>query len=120
MPFITQCPHADCGRYMLMEEDARGCIVECLVCKQSIELEPIVLDVPKDGNPLALPDNASPFRVRGGGTFFYHDQSQSLAEAVQRRLVSVGQPLPTIEVSIRDGDDGTPLPAGRQFVWNRI
>ncbi len=35
-------------------------------------------------------------------------------EAVRRRLVSVGQPLPTIEVSIRDVDDGRVLPAGER------
>jgi acyl-CoA synthetase (AMP-forming)/AMP-acid ligase II len=33
---------------------------------------------------------------------------------VRRRIVSVGVPLPTIEVSIRDADDGSPLPAGER------
>ena len=51
MPFITQCPHVECGKYMLMEEDARGTTVDCLVCKKPIELEPIILDVPKDDLP---------------------------------------------------------------------
>lgn len=35
-------------------------------------------------------------------------------EAVRRRIVSVGQPLPTIEVSIRDVDTHEPLPAGER------
>jgi long-chain acyl-CoA synthetase len=35
-------------------------------------------------------------------------------DAVRRRIVSVGVPLPTIEVSIRDADDGTPLSAGEK------
>jgi acyl-CoA synthetase (AMP-forming)/AMP-acid ligase II len=33
-------------------------------------------------------------------------------ESIRRRIVSVGQPLPTIEISIRDVDDGRELPAG--------
>lgn len=33
---------------------------------------------------------------------------------LRRRLVSVGQPLPTIEVSIRDADTEKPLPAGER------
>jgi len=35
-------------------------------------------------------------------------------EEVRRRIVSVGVPLPTIEVSIRDGEDGSELPAGER------
>jgi len=32
---------------------------------------------------------------------------------IRRRIVSVGVPLPTIEVSIRDAEDGTAMPAGK-------
>ncbi len=38
----------------------------------------------------------------------------SADEAVRRRLVSVGQPLPTIEVSIRDVDTEEPVAAGER------
>jgi acyl-CoA synthetase (AMP-forming)/AMP-acid ligase II len=44
----------------------------------------------------------------------HRDAMSSEDEAVRRRIVSVGQPLPTIEVSIRDVDDGTTLPAGER------
>jgi acyl-CoA synthetase (AMP-forming)/AMP-acid ligase II len=44
----------------------------------------------------------------------HRDALSSDDEAVRRRIVSVGQPLPTIEVSIRDADDGRPLPAGER------
>ncbi len=44
----------------------------------------------------------------------HRDAISSDDDAVRRRIVSVGQPLPTIEVSIRDADDGTLLPAGER------
>jgi acyl-CoA synthetase (AMP-forming)/AMP-acid ligase II len=44
----------------------------------------------------------------------HRDAMSSGEEAVRRRIVSVGQPLPTIEVSIRDVDDGSNLPAGER------
>ena len=39
---------------------------------------------------------------------------ESQDEGVRRRIVSVGVPLPTIELEIRDVDDGTVLPAGER------
>ena len=42
----------------------------------------------------------------------HRDAIESQDEVVRRRIVSVGQPLPTIEVSIRDAEDGRELPAG--------
>lgn len=42
----------------------------------------------------------------------HRDAMESGDEVVRRRIVSVGQPLPTIEVSIRDAADGRELPAG--------
>ena len=39
MPFIVQCPHADCRKFMLLEDSARGGAVECLLCKKPIKLE---------------------------------------------------------------------------------
>jgi long-chain acyl-CoA synthetase len=44
----------------------------------------------------------------------HRDAMSSEDEAIRNRLVSVGQPLPSIEVSIRDADDGTPLAAGEK------
>jgi long-chain acyl-CoA synthetase len=44
----------------------------------------------------------------------HRDAMSSDDPAVRRRIVSVGQPLPTIEVSIRDADDGSPQPAGER------
>lgn len=44
----------------------------------------------------------------------HRDAMASQDEAVRRRLVSVGQPLPAIEVSIRDVDTEEPLPAGER------
>jgi len=44
----------------------------------------------------------------------HRDAMSSEEEAVRRRIVSVGLPLPTIEVSIRDVDDGSSLPAGER------
>jgi hypothetical protein len=40
MPFIVQCPHTKCGRFMLLEDSARGARVACLVCKGAIEIDP--------------------------------------------------------------------------------
>ncbi len=44
----------------------------------------------------------------------HRDAISSRDAAVRRRIVSVGQPLPTIEVSIRDVEGGQPLPAGKR------
>ncbi|MFP6656476.1 MAG: class I adenylate-forming enzyme family protein, partial [Myxococcota bacterium] len=42
----------------------------------------------------------------------HRDAMGSDDEKVRHRIVSVGQPLPTIEVSVRDAHDGSVLPAG--------
>ena len=39
MPFIVRCPHANCRKYMLLEDDARGGKAECPVCKRAIEVD---------------------------------------------------------------------------------
>lgn len=39
MPFIVQCPHEQCRKYNLLEDDARGKMVECLVCRQQFKVE---------------------------------------------------------------------------------
>ncbi len=44
----------------------------------------------------------------------HREAMESQDEQVRRRIVSVGRPLPTIEVSIRDPDDGSALPAGER------
>ncbi len=40
MPFIIQCPYADCAKFMLLEDSDRGSTVKCLCCKRSIKLDP--------------------------------------------------------------------------------
>jgi uncharacterized Zn finger protein (UPF0148 family) len=39
MPFIVHCPHADCRKFMLLEDSTRGGKVECLICKRPIQVE---------------------------------------------------------------------------------
>lgn len=39
MPFIVQCPHQHCRKYNLLEDDARGKTVECLVCKHHFKVQ---------------------------------------------------------------------------------
>lgn len=39
MPFIVQCPHPSCKKFLLMEDTARGTRVDCLICKKTIEVE---------------------------------------------------------------------------------
>ncbi len=40
MPFIVQCPHPDCQKHMLLEDHVRGTVVECMVCRKTIQLDP--------------------------------------------------------------------------------
>ena len=42
----------------------------------------------------------------------HRDAFASSDEKIRKRLVSVGQPLPTIELEVRDGETGRALPAG--------
>jgi acyl-CoA synthetase (AMP-forming)/AMP-acid ligase II len=60
-------------------------------------------------NAYGLTETSSTIALLGPGD--HRDAMASEDEAVRRRIVSVGQPLPTIEVSIRDPDDGAELPA---------
>ena len=39
MPFIVQCPHADCRKFMLLEDEVRGTTVSCLMCSKSIRVD---------------------------------------------------------------------------------
>lgn len=39
MPFRVQCPHADCKKFMLLEDDVRGTTVPCLVCTRPIKVD---------------------------------------------------------------------------------
>jgi long-chain acyl-CoA synthetase len=63
-------------------------------------------------NAYGLTETSSTISLLGPSE--HRDAMSSEDEAVRRRIVSVGQPLPTIEVSIRDTDDGTILPAGER------
>lgn len=38
MPFRVQCPHGECRKFMLVEDDARGTTIPCLVCEKPIEV----------------------------------------------------------------------------------
>ncbi len=38
MVFAVQCPEPKCRKYMLVEEEDRGTIVLCLVCKTPIRV----------------------------------------------------------------------------------
>lgn len=40
MPFIVQCPDAACRKYMLLEDFARGTVVDCMICKKPIRVDP--------------------------------------------------------------------------------
>mgnify|MGYP001072873869 CR=1 FL=1 len=51
MPFIVQCPHPDCKKYMLLEDSSRGARVECLVCKRLIQVDPSGADERSDQRP---------------------------------------------------------------------
>ena len=48
MPFITQCPHPDCDKFMLMEDEMQGTVVRCLICKRPIEFDPPEGGMPED------------------------------------------------------------------------
>jgi len=71
MPFVAQCPHPDCKKYMLLEDSARGGTVQCLVCKR-----PVVLETPGGGEsqvsaPAAEPPSSPPSstpETRGAGS----------------------------------------------------
>jgi hypothetical protein len=52
MPFIVQCPHPDCRKYMLLEDAARGTQVECLVCKRLIHVDPSSAEDSAESPPL--------------------------------------------------------------------
>lgn len=55
MPFIVQCPHAECRKFMLLEDSSRGGTAECLLCKK-----PIKLDGSSAGEPSALAGASAP------------------------------------------------------------
>jgi uncharacterized protein YbaR (Trm112 family) len=59
MPFIVQCPHPDCRKFMLLEEHRRGTTVECLVCERIIVLEPSGSDEGAKPPPLDEPSGAA-------------------------------------------------------------
>ena len=61
MPFIVQCPHADCRKFMLLEDHVRGKKVQCLVCERAISLDPSGSDDRVKPPPLVKPSaSASP------------------------------------------------------------
>lgn len=39
MPFIVQCPQAECRKFMLLEDSTRGTTVECLLCRKPIKVD---------------------------------------------------------------------------------
>ncbi len=38
MVFAVQCPEPKCRKYMLVEEEDRGKVVQCLICKTPIRV----------------------------------------------------------------------------------
>ena len=62
MPFIVQCPHPDCRKFMLLEDHLRGTTAECLVCERAIVLEPS--DSEGRRKPPPLKPSASPSAKR--------------------------------------------------------
>jgi len=38
MVFAVRCPNPQCRKYMLVEEQDRGRVVNCLICKQPIRV----------------------------------------------------------------------------------
>jgi hypothetical protein len=38
MVFIVRCPNTKCRKYMLVEDDDRGKVVACLLCKAPIKI----------------------------------------------------------------------------------
>ncbi|HVX09611.1 MAG TPA: hypothetical protein VHC22_00280 [Pirellulales bacterium] len=39
MPFIFQCPYADCRKFMLLEDSTRGSAVDCIVCRRPMQVD---------------------------------------------------------------------------------
>ncbi len=63
-------------------------------------------------NAYGLTETSSTIALLGPAE--HREAIASSDESVRRRIVSVGQPLPTVEVSIRSVDDGSPLPTGER------
>lgn len=38
MVLAVRCPNPQCRKYMLVEDDDRGRVVSCLICKQAIKV----------------------------------------------------------------------------------
>jgi hypothetical protein len=38
MVFAVRCPNPRCRKFMLVEEDRRGQVVACLICKEPIKV----------------------------------------------------------------------------------
>jgi hypothetical protein len=67
MPFIVQCPHAECRKYMLLEDEVRGTTVICLLCSRAIRVDASGSDShhgqpgsEKPAPPAAAPPAAAP------------------------------------------------------------
>ncbi|HEY8504268.1 MAG TPA: hypothetical protein VIL46_06770 [Gemmataceae bacterium] len=52
MVFAVQCPNPKCRKYMLVEDDDRGKVVSCLICRTPIRAG--------GAAPAQAPDDASP------------------------------------------------------------
>ncbi|HEY1859217.1 MAG TPA: hypothetical protein VGG61_02625 [Gemmataceae bacterium] len=56
MVFAIQCPNTKCRKFMLVEEQERGKVVTCLLCKEPIQV---------GGKPTpTAPSNPAPAPVR--------------------------------------------------------
>jgi hypothetical protein len=58
MPFIVRCPH--CRKYMLIEDELRGAMGACLLCKSKLLFDSSQADHPANKPPAAVEQSARP------------------------------------------------------------
>jgi len=42
MPFVIQCPHPACKKFILLEDEARGTTLPCLLCKNPLNVDEVL------------------------------------------------------------------------------
>ena len=68
MVFALRCPASNCGKYMLIEDAARGTRFNCLICKQPFDVpgttpdEPLEVETIEDEPSLIPVDEKRPTR----------------------------------------------------------
>jgi hypothetical protein len=64
MPFIIQCANARCRKYNLIEDERRGQMVQCLICKERMRAETAVRACPKCSTKMGVPATSAAQRVQ--------------------------------------------------------